>query len=295
MVGLLTFILWMSRRTKTILSYTWPSLNSSCQMYSRNSRTSVLQAACKIDATHPSATLAARLCTCGLDPASKKLLLLQPRRSNFVYEKKKINVFADVGCFANRQKRALGSSFVHMSSSLEQGVHHRISAQNSLALSRSLMGEKDGVVIVDHGSRRAQSNDMLREFVEIYKEKTGHPIVEPAHMELADPTIEAAFDLCVIQGATRVIISPYFLFPGRHWERDIPALVAAAAKKHPGVPYIVTAPIGLHELMVKVIQDRMNHCLSKVAGDAAQCEMCVGTGLCQQKPQYAQFVQGGCT
>ena len=32
--------------------------------------------------------------------------------------------------------------------------------------------------------------------------------------------------------------------------QDIPALAALAAEKHPGVSYIVTAPIGLHELMV---------------------------------------------
>lgn len=32
--------------------------------------------------------------------------------------------------------------------------------------------------------------------------------------------------------------------------QDIPALAASAAEKHPGVSYIVTAPIGLHELMV---------------------------------------------
>jgi hypothetical protein len=33
-------------------------------------------------------------------------------------------------------------------------------------------------------------------------------------------------------------------------EQDIPALAAEAAKKHPGVSYLVTAPIGLHKSMV---------------------------------------------
>lgn len=41
------------------------------------------------------------------------------------------------------------------------------------------IGKKDGAVIVDHGSRRKESNLMLNEFVE----KTGYPIVEPAHMD----------------------------------------------------------------------------------------------------------------
>lgn len=140
----------------------------------------------------------------------------------------------------------------------------------------------DGVVIVDHGSRRAQSNEMLHQFVDLYRQKTGHSIVEAAHMELAEPSISHAFDRCVEQGAKRVIICPYFFFPGRHWDRDIPALASTAAEKHAGIPYLVTAPIGLHELMVQVMKDRMEYCLNRVAGNVEECDMCKGTGRCQQ-------------
>ncbi|KAH9319019.1 hypothetical protein KI387_020788, partial [Taxus chinensis] len=128
----------------------------------------------------------------------------------------------------------------------------QMASKNSSAIRKEQSGfrEQDAVIIVDHGSRRHESNSMLLAFVDMYKEKTGHPIVEPAHMEIAKPTIKEAFDLCVNQGAERVIISPYFLSPGRHWKQDIPALAAEAAKEHPGIPFIVTAPLGLHELMV---------------------------------------------
>jgi len=37
--------------------------------------------------------------------------------------------------------------------------------------------------------------------------------------ELAEPTIKDAFGKCVQQGASRVIVSPYFLSPGRHWKQ----------------------------------------------------------------------------
>ncbi|KAL6007084.1 hypothetical protein ACLOJK_032580 [Asimina triloba] len=112
------------------------------------------------------------------------------------------------------------------------------------------VGENDGVIIVDHGSRRRESNLMLNEFVAMFRVKTGYAIVEPAHMELAEPSIKDAFTSCVQQGATRVIVSPFFLFPGRHWHQDIPSLAADAAREHPGVSYIVTAPLGLHGLLV---------------------------------------------
>ncbi|WJX83624.1 sirohydrochlorin ferrochelatase [Trifolium repens] len=151
----------------------------------------------------------------------------------------------------------------------------RKSGQNSSGVSSD-----DGVIIVDHGSRRKESNLMLNEFVEMFRQKTGYQIVEPAHMELAEPSIGDAFQSCVRQGARRVIISPFFLSPGRHWSQDIPSLSAEAAKQHPGVSYIVTAPLGLHELLVDVVNDRINYCLKHVAGDEDECSVCAGTGKC---------------
>ncbi|KAE8720115.1 Core-2/I-branching beta-1,6-N-acetylglucosaminyltransferase family protein isoform 1 [Hibiscus syriacus] len=69
-------------------------------------------------------------------------------------------------------------------------------------------------------------------------------------VELAEPSIRDEFGLCVQRGAHRVIVSPFFLFPGRHWYQDIPSLTADAAKDYPGVSYMITAPLGLHELLV---------------------------------------------
>ena len=52
----------------------------------------------------------------------------------------------------------------------------------------------------------------------MYREETGRPIVELAHMEISEPSIEVAFGRCVEQGATLVAVSPFFLSPGRHWQ-----------------------------------------------------------------------------
>ena len=138
-----------------------------------------------------------------------------------------------------------------------------------------------GVVIVDHGSRRSQSNDMLPQVIQLFQQHSQYTIVEPAHMELAEPTIATAFDRCVQRGATRVVVCPYFLLPGRHWDGDIPKLTRTAASSHPGVEYMVTAPVGLHPLMINVIESRVDHCLKHVAGEADECESCQGTGKCK--------------
>ena len=138
-----------------------------------------------------------------------------------------------------------------------------------------------GVILVDHGSRREESNALLLDVVGNFAASGGYAIVEPAHMELAEPSIATAFARCVERGATTVVVFPYFLLPGRHWSEDIPRLAAAAARNQPGVRYLVTAPFGLHPLMAEVMQQRIEHCLSHTQGDASACELCAGTDRCQ--------------
>ena len=138
-----------------------------------------------------------------------------------------------------------------------------------------------GVILVDHGSRRDESNAMLLDVVRSFVDATRMPIVEPAHMELAEPSIATAFARCVARGVKTVVVFPYFLLPGRHWNDDIPRLAAAAAKDHPDVQYLVTAPFGLHPLMAEVMQQRIAHCLAHIRGEADACELCAGTEKCQ--------------
>ena len=138
-----------------------------------------------------------------------------------------------------------------------------------------------GVIIVDHGSRRSQSNEMLLQVVHLFQTSSRYKIVEPAHMELAEPSIATAFDRCVSQGARLVIINPYFLLPGRHWSQDIPALAADVAQRHSGIRFLVTAPLGLHPLMAQIMQSRIDHCLAHVKGEAGPCDVCQGTDHCR--------------
>lgn len=114
-----------------------------------------------------------------------------------------------------------------------------------------------GIIIVDHGSKRAAANDMLFEVVRMFQEETGAAIVEAAHMELAEPSIAEAFAKCVARGAKSIVIHPYFLSPGRHSTSDIPELCAEAAATFPSVPYHVTDCLGLDTRMAAIMYDRV--------------------------------------
>ncbi len=117
------------------------------------------------------------------------------------------------------------------------------------------------VIVVDHGSRRDESNELLLDVVQQFAEATGLAIVEPAHMELAEPSIDTAFSRCVARGARWSSCFPIFCCPAGTGTTTSPALTAAAARKHPGVRYLVTAPFGLHPLMAEVMRQRIEHCL----------------------------------
>jgi sirohydrochlorin ferrochelatase len=140
---------------------------------------------------------------------------------------------------------------------------------------------KLGVIVIDHGSRSALSNELLVEVAQRVAGLEGIGLVEPAHMDLAEPTLGQAFDRCEAQGATTVVIVPFFLLPGRHWRQDIPALASAAAARHPGVRWLVSAPLGLHPLMARIVSDRVHTCLACAEGEGEPCETCELVGGCR--------------
>jgi sirohydrochlorin ferrochelatase len=135
-----------------------------------------------------------------------------------------------------------------------------------------------GVIVVDHGSRREASNRWLERIADELASAAGWSVVEPAHMELAEPSIATAFARCVDRGARRVVVLPYFLLPGRHWREDIPRLVAEAATAYPEVAYRVVAPVGIHPQMQRVMAATVAGCL---ADDGALCEVCMADERCR--------------
>ena len=119
-----------------------------------------------------------------------------------------------------------------------------------------LAHEKIGIILVDHGSKHVEANDMLIEVARLVREHLGG-IVEHAHMELAEPTVAQAFSTCVRQGAEHIVVHPYFLAPGRHSTIDIPRLATAAAEQFLDVSFTVTDPLGIDARLIEVVIQRI--------------------------------------
>lgn len=130
------------------------------------------------------------------------------------------------------------------------------------------------LLLIDHGSRRAEANDMLACMARLVQHMAGDGIiVRHAHMELAEPGIDAGVASCVDAGATEIVAFPYMLSPGRHATSDIPDLVAAAAARFPAVAVRVTTAFGVHERLGELILARAGIPAARVPSgpDAACC------------------------
>ena len=119
------------------------------------------------------------------------------------------------------------------------------------------MNRAPAILLVDHGSRSAEANALLDAVARCVRERLPGRRVAVAHLDLAAPSVAEAVDGLVAAGAREIVLMPYFLAPGQHGVRDIPALAERSAARHPGVRVRVAAPLGLHAGLVDAVLDRV--------------------------------------
>ena len=127
-----------------------------------------------------------------------------------------------------------------------------------------------GLLVVGHGSRRAEANAALRSAAEALSRPApagvlslpmaaGIPwqAVRHAFLELSDPGIEDAYGQLVAAGCETIVVSLFFLFPGAHTMTDIPAQLGRAAQRYPGARWLITEPLGLHPAVLQAARARI--------------------------------------
>src|SRR5438445_12120118 len=106
------------------------------------------------------------------------------------------------------------------------------------------------ILLIAHGSRNAEANADLHHLVTELSRRGPYAIVEPAFLELAEPTIEAAGGRCVERGGRRVILLPYFLSAGVHVREHLQEHCQRLQARFPKVAFCVAEPLGRHPLLV---------------------------------------------
>jgi sirohydrochlorin ferrochelatase len=111
------------------------------------------------------------------------------------------------------------------------------------------------LLIVAHGSRRQQSNQEVCLLAERLNQRHGDEfdLITPAFLELAAPLIPAGIQHCVEQGASSVVVLPYFLNSGKHVTEDIPAILNSVKTQYPDIKIELREHIGASEIMPDLV------------------------------------------
>ncbi|MEN9501094.1 MAG: hypothetical protein RI964_379 [Pseudomonadota bacterium] len=122
------------------------------------------------------------------------------------------------------------------------------------------------LLIIAHGSRRAESNAEIRVLAQRVAQLTGdaYGFIGSAFLELAAPSIADGIQQCMDAGAQGITIMPFFLSAGRHVVTDVPQQVHDKLKAFPQIAVKFAPYLGVSDLMPSLIM--------QAAQAACQCQ-----------------------
>jgi sirohydrochlorin ferrochelatase len=115
---------------------------------------------------------------------------------------------------------------------------------------------RTGLVIFAHGSSVASANEAVRAVAGQVAQQGGFELVESAFLEQGSPDLAGAVARLAARGATRILVTPYFLTLGLHLQRDLPRIVADVSRIQKGVEIRVTPPLDGHPAMAQALIER---------------------------------------
>jgi sirohydrochlorin ferrochelatase len=119
--------------------------------------------------------------------------------------------------------------------------------------------EKNGkraVILIGHGSRAAGADDDMERIAESLRSARGG-IVELCRMSGRGTPFTEAFERCIRQEVTEIIVIPYFLHFGVHLRQDIPEMLREAAANHPEVRLVLGRHLGYDNSLVALVEQRI--------------------------------------
>jgi sirohydrochlorin ferrochelatase len=119
------------------------------------------------------------------------------------------------------------------------------------------------ILLMAHGSRIAEANNAVNEIAARVKKMTEFDIVEVSFRELHQPDIQQGVDNCVAQGATRILLVPYFLYLGAHVLEDLPEELSQARERHPGIEMVFGKHLGVHNKLAEIVVERIAESLTE--------------------------------
>jgi sirohydrochlorin cobaltochelatase len=117
--------------------------------------------------------------------------------------------------------------------------------------------EKESIILLGHGSRRKEANEILRSVTEIIKSKIAGINIECAYLEHAEPGIRGTIEKFAVAGFDSILVIPYFLYSGNHVSRDIPEIIDEYREKYPEINFKLGGHLGIDERIAELVTERI--------------------------------------
>jgi sirohydrochlorin ferrochelatase len=119
------------------------------------------------------------------------------------------------------------------------------------------------LIALAHGSRDPRSAATIKTLTEQVSCMRPDLRIEPAFLDLAEPSLEQAVDRLVAEGYDEIVVVPLLLSEAYHARVDIPTVVAAAEGRHDGVRIQLTEIVGLEPSVFHVLDRRLREALTR--------------------------------
>lgn len=120
-----------------------------------------------------------------------------------------------------------------------------------------------GIILFDHGSRDTERNQLVIDAAQALNALFPDSTVTHAYLELAEPNLPNAIATLAQNGCTEIVVQPFFLGAGAHVKKDLSAIVAEAARRHPSTQISVTRPLGPDPKLIEIAQARILETLAE--------------------------------
>lgn len=110
------------------------------------------------------------------------------------------------------------------------------------------------LLLMAHGTPLPDANAPLYTVADTLVKQLGLASSLVSYLDCNTPTIPAAFDQLVADGAQQIVALPYFLHLGRHVAEDLPALVAQAKAKHPNTSLLLAHHLDYDVCLVDAVE-----------------------------------------
>jgi sirohydrochlorin cobaltochelatase len=151
------------------------------------------------------------------------------------------------------------------------------------------------LILFSHGSLLCGAGEALEAHAQRLRQSGQWPIVAIGYLNYSDPPFLETVERVVEDGATSILVLPYFLVPGFFVTKSLPEVIAQAQAVHPDVRFTIAEPLGTDEILGDAVlqsalgaqsSDRWRDPLLRAASSCRPSPECplYGTPACPKSP-----------